>query len=101
MSKIIAVDFDGTLCEEKWPGIGKPRMHVIKEAIARQRAGDTIILWTCREGARLIEAIEWLAKQGLCCDYVNMNAPWLNEKYGNDSRKIGADEYWDDRSVRK
>lgn len=98
---IIAIDFDGTLCRNAWPLIGKPRRRVIRKALRRQRRGDTLILWTCREGPRLFEAIEWLAKYGLRCDYVNENAPWLNEKYGNDSRKIGADEYWDDRAVRK
>lgn len=24
--KVIAVDFDGTLCEDKWPEIGKPNI---------------------------------------------------------------------------
>lgn len=28
--KIIAVDFDGTLCENNWPGIGAPNEELIE-----------------------------------------------------------------------
>ena len=27
--EIIAVDFDGTLCENKWPDIGEPNVDLI------------------------------------------------------------------------
>lgn len=30
---IIAVDFDGTLCENKWPEIGMPNEEQTKEAV--------------------------------------------------------------------
>lgn len=47
-AKIIAVDFDGTLCENNWPEIGEPKKEVITYLKGRQAAGDKLILWTCR-----------------------------------------------------
>ena len=37
--KVIAVDFDGCLCEAKWPDIGEPRIPVIQELIMQQAEG--------------------------------------------------------------
>ena len=94
MSKTIAVDFDGTLCESKWPKIGEPNTALIDQL----KAGAVIILWTCREGRLLREAVKWLKEQGLKCDYVNRNAPERIRMYKSDCRKIGADIYIDDRA---
>ena len=46
--KIIAVDFDGCLCENKWPNIGKAHEQVIHELIRQQADGAKVILWPCR-----------------------------------------------------
>ncbi len=97
--KVIAVDFDGTLCEERWPGIGKPNWPVIHELIRRQADGDRIILWTCREGPLLDKAVAWCKAHGIQFDAINSNVPERIEQYGDDQRKISADEYWDDRAV--
>ena len=43
MSKIYAVDFDGTLCENKWPEIGEPHLPLIRFLISRRAAGDKIM----------------------------------------------------------
>lgn len=95
--KIIAVDFDGTLCENKWPEIGKPNTELIAYLTKRQKAGDKLILWTCRVGERLENAVRWSAEQGLIFDAVNENLPETLEWMG-DSRKIFANEYIDDRN---
>lgn len=50
MAKVIAVDFDGTLCECKYPDIGAPVTPVIEYVKERKAAGDIVILWTCRGG---------------------------------------------------
>lgn len=97
--KIAAVDFDGCLCENAWPDIGNPNMRLIAELIARRDAGDKLILWTCREGEKLDEAVDWCGMRGLHFDAVNENLPEMNAFYGNDSRKVGADEYIDDKAV--
>ena len=97
--KIIAVDFDGCLCKNAWPEIGKPNLGAIGPLLHRQDKGDKLILWTCREGKALQDALEWCGRYGLKFDAVNANLPEMNAMYGNDSRKIGADEYWDDKAV--
>lgn len=93
---VIAVDFDGCLCENAWPGIGAPNEQLISWLI---HSNCRLILWTCREGAALAEAVAWCAEHGLHFDAVNANLPDWIEKYGNDCRKVGADIYLDDKAV--
>lgn len=99
--KAIAIDFDGCLFEDKWPEIGAPNMEVIKAAIREKENGAGLILWSCRIGEELNRAIEICRSYGLEFDAVNQNLPERIEAYGVDCRKVNADEYWDDRSVRK
>lgn len=94
---IIAVDFDGTLCENAWPEIGPARWPIINAIADAQRQGARIILWTNRAGALLARAVEWSEARGLHFDAVNANLPEIIEQYGSDSRKITADVYVDDR----
>lgn len=96
--KIIAVDFDGTICKNRWPQIGEARQEVIDELLRRQAKGDRLILWTCRVDERLREALDWCAAAGLTFDAVNGNLPEMAERFGNDCRKVYADEYWDDKA---
>lgn len=98
---IYAVDFDGTLCESVFPGIGAPNMSLINHLIKRRKQGNKLILWTCRCEERLKEAIEWCKSYGLEFDYVNENVPEMIEWHGNDCRKIFADVYIDDKAVNK
>ena len=100
MSKIIAVDFDGTLCEECWPGIGPAKKEVI-EYVKRQKAdGARLILWTCRCGKELEAAVAWSREQGIEYDAVNKNLPCVVKAFGgSDCRKVVADEYLDDRAL--
>lgn len=95
---IIAVDFDGTLCENKWPEIGIPNEELIEYLKKRQTNGEKLILWTNRVGNRLDEAVKWSAEKGLVFDAVNENLPEIVEAFGVDSRKIFANEYIDDRN---
>lgn len=96
---IIAVDFDGTICINAWPQIGDARMDVIVALHKRAAQGAKLILWTCREGRLLEEALRWCEGFGLRFDAVNANLPKMIETYGWDCRKISADEYWDDKGV--
>ncbi len=95
--KIIAVDFDGTLCENKWPLIGEPNTGLITYLKASQKMGDKIILWTCREGEHLKQAVQWCQSFGLIFDAVNDNVPESIEVYGTNCRKVTADMYIDDK----
>ena len=99
MKRAIAVDFDGTLCENAWPKIGEPNRALIGQLIEEQKNGAVIILWTCRARRMLKDAVSWAEKQGLVFDYVNRNAPERIRAYKNDSRKISADVYVDDRAA--
>ena len=96
---IIAVDFDGCLCQNAWPEIGEAREDVISALLERQRRGAKIILWTCRVGERLDAAVQWCVEHGIAFDAVNANLPVNIAAFGNDCRKIYADEYWDDKAV--
>ena len=97
-NKIIAVDFDGTLCEDRWPLIGAPNKELLEYLITQQQLGDKIILWTCRVNTELYNAVRWCAEQGLVFDKVNANIDEHVLKYGCDTRKIYADIYIDDRA---
>ena len=79
---IYAVDFDGTLCESKWPGIGAPNKKLIQHLVQRRTEGAKVILWTCRVEEHLKEAVDWCSKFGLEFDAVNDNLPENVEKYG-------------------
>lgn len=96
---VIAIDFDGCLCQDDYPEIGKPNEDVIEQAKRLRRNGACLILWTCRAGAELDAAVEACRGWGLEFDAINENPQFRIDLYGNDCRKVGADEYWDDRSV--
>lgn len=91
---IIAVDFDGTLCEYMNSGIGEPKYDVINKV--KELAKDNwLILWTCRTGEALNDALNWCKQYGLTFNSVNENVPWAHPT----SNKIYADLYLDDKSV--
>lgn len=96
---IIAVDFDGTLCEDAYPSIGMPKLQTLNWVKQQKAAGHEIILWTCRCGERLEEAVEWCWAHGLLFNEVNSNIKDKVKLYNNDCRKIYADMYLDDKSV--
>ena len=97
--RIIAVDFDGTLCYSNWPELGEPNMPLIEYLRTQKKSGDKLILWTCRAGEALERAVSWCREQQLEFDAVNDNLPEIIEKYGNNSRKITCDYYIDDKAV--
>lgn len=95
--RIIAVDFDGTLCRDCYPDIGEPNLKLIAILKNLQKRGCKVILWTCRCGKLLEEALQWCEQFQIQFDAVNENAKETIQKYGTDSRKIFADVYIDDK----
>lgn len=95
-SKIIAVDFDGTLCVNRYPNIGFGNCELIHYLKEQKACGAKLILWTCRAGDLLDAAIAWCDEMGLTFDAVNENLPEIIEAFGSDTRKIFANEYIDD-----
>lgn len=96
--KIYAVDFDGTLAVTKFPEIIELITPMIELCKRLQNDGNTIILHTCRSGEDLEAAVKFCKGQGLTFDYINENIPENIERFGNDSRKIFAHVYIDDKS---
>lgn len=90
---IIAVDFDGTLYAN-----GQTNTALICDLRAKQAQGHIIILWTCRTGHRLNEAVKILRQNGFIPNFVNQNAPQAVAMLKADPRKIYADIYIDDKS---
>lgn len=98
--RIIAVDFDGTLVEDKFPGIGEPIEGTWEDLKIEQALGAKIILWTCRNGEALKNAVRFCTEvMGFHFDAINENLDEVKILYGGDTRKIFADEYWDDKAV--
>ena len=98
---IIAVDFDGTLADTDATQIYGANENLIAKLIILRQKGNKIILWTCREGERLQEAVDWCRGYGLEFDAVNDNLRELKDEFGNNPRKIAADVYIDDKAVNK
>lgn len=96
-SLVIAVDFDGTIVEDQYPGIGKPIIFAFDTLKKLQQKGHRLILWTYRKGRPLEEAVEFCKKNGIVFYAVNSSFP--EEEYdGSYSRKIHADLFIDDRN---
>jgi hydroxymethylpyrimidine pyrophosphatase-like HAD family hydrolase len=94
----IAVDFDGTLVENKYPKIGKPILFAFYTLKKLQENGHRLILWTYRKGSALDEAVQFCKDQGIVFYAVNMSFP--NEIFDPKiSRKINADLFIDDRNI--
>ena len=100
-NKIIAVDFDGTLVENKWPEIGSANTKVLDYCKEEQAKGTRIILWTNRVGDALDAAVKWCKENDLHLDAVNDNIQESIDFFGFNTRKIYADEFIDDRALNK
>lgn len=94
-----AVDFDGTLCSNAWPNIGTPYYGMLNWMKELRQKGHKIILWTCREGMALVDAIVWCADHGLFFDAVNDNLEDHKRRFLNNPRKVHADYYVDDKAI--
>lgn len=96
---IIAVDFDGTIVEHKYPAIGKEIPFAIDILQKLAQDGHKLILWTSREGDLLKEAVEYCERRGLAFYAVNSEKPAMGWEPGTVGRKIVADMYIDDRNI--
>jgi hypothetical protein len=97
---VVAVDFDGTITQgDSWPEMGplsQGSKWFINQII---EDGYCVVIFTCREGALAEEAKEFLKLNDIRYMHFNENCSIRKDKYRNDTRKIGADVYIDDRSV--
>lgn len=97
-SQVIAVDFDGTIVEHKFPKIGKEMMFAFATMKELQKKGHKLILWTFRDGELLDEAVAYCREHGV--EFYAVNKSYPEEVYDlSISRKINADIFIDDRNV--
>lgn len=96
---IIAVDFDGTIVEHKYPYIGKEIPFAIETLKKLKEERHTLILWTVREGKLLDEAINFCKEKGLEFYAINSNYPEEQKTHDHFSRKLKADLFIDDRNL--
>ena len=95
---IIAIDFDGTIVEHRYPAIGKELPFALETIKALQKKQHQIILWTFRAGKTLDEAVEYCRKGGI--EFYAVNKSYPEETYDPSvSRKIHADMFIDDRNI--
>ena len=95
---LIAVDFDGTIVEHRYPAIGR-ELPFATDTLRRLTAdGHRLILWTVREGQLLDEALEWCKERGVTFYAVNRDYP--EQEFGEGvARKIKVDVVIDDRNL--
>ena len=97
---IIAVDFDGTIVEHRYPSIGKELPFAIETLKKLASEGHRLILWTVREGQYLDEAVEFCRNRGLEFYAVNRDYPEEEQEHNHRfTRKLKADLWIDDRNL--
>jgi hypothetical protein len=97
-SLLIAVDFDGTIVEDKYPSVGKAKPFAIETLKMLQEDGHRLILWTYRYGSKLQDAVDFMVAQGVAPYAVNRSYPEEDAHPSDVSRKIHADLFIDDRN---
>ncbi|WP_299889073.1 BT0820 family HAD-type phosphatase [uncultured Lacinutrix sp.] len=95
---IIAVDFDGTIVEDAYPGIGEERLFAFETLKRLQADGHRLILWTYRHGKKLNEAVQFCKTNGIEFYAINRSFP-EEDSIEDVSRKIHADLFIDDRNI--
>ncbi len=95
---VIAIDFDGTIVEHKYPEIGREMLFAFETMKELQKQKHQLILWTYRSGKELEDAVEFCRERGIEFYAVNQNYP--EEQYDEAvSRKVQADVYIDDKNL--
>ncbi|KAA3611179.1 MAG: hydrolase [Calditrichaeota bacterium] len=95
----IAVDFDGTIVEHKYPEIGKTILFAFEALKELQDRKHKLILWTYRSGKELDEAVQFCKDNGI--EFYAVNKSFPEEEFDNSkaSRKIDAELFIDDRNL--
>lgn len=107
--KEVAVDFDGTLTHDPFPKCDHLDMKAVEILKKFQSNGGRVVLWTCRYGESLENAVNICKNNGLIFDAVNESTKeqletWRQvcKKYSYEygvSPKMYADLYIDDKGA--
>ena len=96
----IAIDFDGTIVEHKYPEIGAEIPFAVQTLRMLIAEHHKLILWSVREGELLEEAVNWCRERGI--EFYAVNRDYPEETLSNNehfSRKLKADIFIDDRNL--
>lgn len=96
----IAVDFDGTIVEHKYPEIGEELPFATDTLKMLINDHHRLILWSVREGKLLDDAVEWCKARGV--EFWAVNRDYPEETTSNNqhfSRKLKVDLFIDDRNI--
>ena len=98
---VIAVDFDGTIVEHKYPAIGKERPFAVATLKQLVDDGLKLVLWSLRTGELLDEAVAWCEERGVRFYAVNSNFDEDANSINSDNfcRKLKVQMFIDDRNV--
>ena len=97
MSKIIAVDFDGTCVTREYPEVGADIPHAVEVLKKLNNEGVKIIVWTMRCGEHLdVHAKEWFENHGIEVWAYNSNP---EQSSWTQSPKCYAQAYIDDAAI--
>ena len=93
----IAIDFDGTIVEHRYPEIGREQIFAFETLRQLQKKGHQLILWTFRSGTYLDAAVEYCRQNGI--EFYAVNASYPGEIMDDTiSRKPDVDMFIDDRN---
>ena len=95
----IAIDFDGTIVEHRYPKIGNEIPFATDTLKMLMKDHHRLILWTVREGELLKEAVEWCRERGVEFYAINRDYPEEDAAHHGFSRKVKADIFIDDRNL--
>lgn len=96
----IAVDFDGTIVTHKYPLIGEELPFAVETLKMLQKEGHNLVLWSCRQGQLLDDALNWCRERGL--EFYAANRDYPEETTDNNpdyTRKLKVDLFIDDRGI--
>ena len=96
----IAVDFDGTIVEHRYPKIGEEIPFAVETLRMLIQDHHKVILWSVREGELLEEAVEWCRQRGI--EFYAVNRDYPEETVQNNphfTRKLKVDVFIDDRNL--
>lgn len=97
---VIAVDFDGTIVEHRYPEIGEELPFATDTLKMLIKDHHRLILWSVREGKLLDDAVNWCRERGVEFWAVNRDYPEeTNSNNQHFSRKLKADLFIDDRNI--
>ena len=97
---LIAVDFDGTIVEHRYPEIGPEIPFAVQTLRMLIAERHKLILWSVREGELLDEAVNWCRERGI--EFYAVNRDYPEETLTNNdhfSRKLKVDLFIDDRNL--